>query len=126
MLNINQLRAIEERGLVTSSNLARSTIMRVAWLFFIVVLGILSSWFWDIGWQYLTDPGQGLPTGPWQAVLVRIILSFIIAATTFANMYSKINQNTQESWIPYFLAFQNGFFWDALFQSVAQTVNSGN
>jgi hypothetical protein len=96
----------------------------VAVLFIIVVVGILASWFWDVGWKYLAAPEQGLNVGPALAIIVRAILSFIAAAITVVSVYGKIDQNTQESWIPCFLAFRNGFFWDALFQSIAATFKS--
>lgn len=123
MLDIDKMRFIEERGRDGRAISRRTANLRVAVLFIVVVLGILASWFWDVGWKYLAAPEQGLNVGPVLAVIVRVILSFIAAAITFVSVYTKIDQNTEESWIPYFVAFQNGFFWDALFQSVAASLN---
>ena len=125
MFNIKKLRSIEARGMSDQPDPQRSAAIRVFWLFLIVVLGILASWFWEIGWAYLADTTKPFQLGPFPAIVVRVILSFIAAGVTFVTMYSKINQNTQESWIPFLLAFQNGFFWDAIFQGVAQAVSGG-
>ena len=123
---LKRMQAIESRGRPGQADSAENANIRVLWLFLIVVAGILASWFWEIGWEYLADTTQPIRVGPALAVVVRVILSFIAAAVSFANMYTKINQNTQESWIPYFLAFQNGFFWDAIFQGIAQSFSSSS
>jgi hypothetical protein len=91
-------------------------------LFLLVVLGILANWFWSIGWEYLSDPSAGLSFGPTLTILVRIILAFIAAALTFVPIYNKIGQTSEESWVPYFLAFQNGFFWEAALDAVIRTI----
>ena len=121
MDNFKKIRSTELRGQVEKYKPDRSALIRVIVLFGIVVIGILASWFWGVGWEYLSDTSKPLVLGPFLAILVRVILSFIAAAVSFTSMYNKINQNTQESWVPYFLAFQNGFFWDAIFQGIAQT-----
>jgi len=41
---------------------------------------------------------------------VRVALLLIAAGLTFIPTYNKIGQSTGDSWVPYFLAFQNGFF----------------
>ena len=98
---------------------------RVAILFLILVLGILASWFWEIGWQYIAEPQNGLQFGPLPAFLVRVVLAFIIAAITFLSAYGQINKPSAESWVAYFVAFQSGFFWDAIFRSVTASFTSG-
>lgn len=120
MLNIKKMCTIEERGLdeAISKQTAKKNVLL---LFVLVVVGILANWFWGIGWEYLADPSKGLNLGPKLVIIVRVILSLLAAALTFIAAYEKINQNTKESWIPYFIAFQTGFFWDALFQSMAAT-----
>ncbi len=82
-------------------------------LFFVVLGGILAKWFWAIGWDYLKAPEAGLAFGSLQMLLVRVILALIAAVLTFIPAYNKIGQTTGESWLPYFLAFQSGFFWEA-------------
>ena len=51
---------------------------------------------------------------------VRVVLSLIIALLTFVPVYNKIGQSTSESWVPYTLAFQNGFFWHAAYNTIAK------
>ena len=58
----------------------------------------------------MAKPAAGLAFGSWLEILIRVILSLIAAALTFVPTYNKIGQSSQESWVPYFLAFQNGFF----------------
>lgn len=87
-------------------------------LFILVIAGILAKWFWGIGWSYLRDPGAGLDFGSWTLFAVRLALSLIAAALTFMPIYNKINQPTGDSWVPYILAFQNGFFWESALDAV--------
>jgi hypothetical protein len=95
---------------------------KIAILFLLVVVGILANWFWSTGWEYLSDPSAGLSFGPALTVLVRIILAFIAAALTFVPIYNKIGQTSDESWVPYFLAFQSGFFWEAALDAVVRAI----
>ncbi len=127
MFNIQTLKTIEERGIVRKSPglVQTKAQQRIAILFLLVVLGILANWFWVIGWEYLANPSKGLNTGPLLAVGVRIALSFLAAALTFVSTYNKINQSTSESWVPYLLAFQNGFFWQAAFDTIARQFQAG-
>lgn len=57
-------------------------------------------------------------------VIARLIVSFIAAGLSFNTIYTKVNQNSTESWTPYVLAFQNGFFWDAIIKNVTATYQS--
>ena len=86
---------------------------KAALLFLLLIAGILAKWFWDIGWTYLRNPEAGLHFGSWTMLAVRLALSIIAAGLTFIPIYNKIGQSTGESWVPYILAFQNGFFWEA-------------
>jgi hypothetical protein len=95
---------------------------KIVVLFLLVVLGILSSWFWSIGWDYLADPSAGFTFGPTLTILIRVILAFIAAALTFVPTYNKIGQTSEESWVPYFLAFQSGFFWEAALNAVVRSL----
>lgn len=94
---------------------------KVVLLFALVVLGILAHWFWGIGWDYLKDPSKGFHAGGWAVFWVRLGLSFIVAALTFVTTYKKIDQNSSESWVPFLLAFQNGFFWEAAFGTLVKS-----
>jgi len=130
MLSIQTLKTIEERGMAKKTlRVAGSTNtkvqQRIIILFLLVVVGVLANWFWVIGWEYLANPSKGLDLGPALAVVVRIVLSFFAAALTFVPTYNKINQSTSESWVPYLLAFQNGFFWQAALEIVARQFQSG-
>ena len=89
-------------------------------LFGMLVMGILANWFWTLGWAYIGDPSSGLAFGSPLEMLIRVILSLIAAALTFVPTYNKIGQSSQESWVPYFLAFQNGFFWEATFYTLTK------
>ena len=93
---------------------------KIVLLFVILFLGILANWFWVAGWEYLRNPDAGFVVGPPLAILIRAGLSIIAAALTFIPTYNRIGQPTGESWVPYFLAFQNGFFWEAALGAVAK------
>jgi hypothetical protein len=97
---------------------AREGGWRIAVLFLVVVLGVLASWFWGLGWAYLRDPSAGLYLGTAVEIVVRVVLSLIAAALTFVPTYNKVGQSSAESWVPFFLAFQNGFFWEATFDAL--------
>jgi hypothetical protein len=51
-----------------------------------------------------------------------VVLAFIAAALTFVPIYNKIGQTSEESWVPYFLAFQSGFFWEAALDAVVRAI----
>lgn len=85
--------------------------------YFCVVLGMLSRWLWVIGWVYVHDPTIGLQIGPPQAVIVRILLSFIAASMTFVATYDMINKMARDKWKVYFYAFACGFLWMFNFQA---------
>jgi hypothetical protein len=93
---------------------------QITLLFVLVVTGILANWFWNLGWDYLRDPEAGLALRPATAVLVRVALGVIAAALTFIPVYRQIRETDAESWVDYFLAFQNGFFWEAALRAVVR------
>jgi hypothetical protein len=93
---------------------------KVVLLFLLVVLGVLAHWFWNLGWEFLRNPDEGITWGPPAVILVRVALSFIAAALTFVPIYNKIGQPTEQSWVAYFLAFQNGFFWEAAMEAIVK------
>ncbi len=95
---------------------------KVVVLFLVVFSGILAHWFWNLGWAFVRDPQAGLDFGPPLVILVRLVLSLIAALLTFVPTYNKVKQPTSESWVPYFLAFQNGFFWEAALEAVMRGV----
>ena len=91
---------------------------RIVFLFAVVVSGILASWLWKIGWAYLKDPSEGLLIGSVLSIIVRFALSIIAAILIFKPTYEKINQSSSESWIPPFVAFQNGFLCQDLLDTI--------
>jgi|Deesub1362A_J573_1020465.scaffolds.fasta_scaffold04445_2 hypothetical protein len=93
---------------------------RAALLFLVLLAGILAHWFWNLGWAFVRDPRAGLDFGPPLVILVRLALSLIAALLTFVPTYNKVQQPTSESWVPYFLAFQNGFFWEAALEAMVR------
>jgi hypothetical protein len=90
---------------------------RVVWLFVVVLFGICAHW----AFEYIgaaREAGTD-PTWPSAAEIVaQIIFAGIVGCLIFLNVYDKVKKPTSESWAVYFLAFQNGFFWQALFESV--------
>jgi hypothetical protein len=89
----------------------RAARLRVVLLFLLVVVGVLAAWFWDVGSTYLasTDPNKELEWGTFGAFIVRSGLALIVAGLTFPTIYEKVAKPTKDSWIAFFLAFQNGF-----------------
>ncbi len=96
-----------------------SSAAKLALLFSGLFLGIIGSWFYPIGTKYLDDPSQGLQLGTPVAFVVRLILSAIIGGVIFAAVYSKIKDAGND--VGFFIAFQNGFFWNALLAGVFGT-----
>lgn len=91
---------------------------RVAALYLLMVVGVMAHWFWSAGWGYLGDPAGGLQLGSGLMILVRFLLALIASALTFVPTYNKISKPDGLDWVPYFLAFQNGFFWEAALETV--------
>jgi hypothetical protein len=92
----------------------------VVLLFLMLVAGIMASWFWSIGWEYLHDPSVGLLLGSPTEIAVRLALGIIAAALTFVPVYKEIAQAGGEMWVSYLVAFQNGFFWEAALVAVVR------
>ncbi len=126
MVSMEQNELARRPGQDKENNL-KETKLRVGLLFLLVVLGILASWFWEIAWAYLANPESGLVTGSFLSIIVRVLLAFIIAALTFSNIYMAIKEKEGEQsaalFIFYLIAFQNGFFWDALLKTVQSSFN---
>lgn len=119
----------EQEGLKQKRNLASDAAenaarTRVVALFALVVVGVLAAWFWDVGSAFIANkaPDKELQLGSWAEVGVRAGLAAIVGFITFPTIYEKIGKSTGESWIAYFLAFQNGFFWQSVFEGVKETI----
>jgi hypothetical protein len=101
-------------------------------LFAMLVAGIMASWFWSIGREYLHDPSAGLLFGSPTGIAVRLVLGItlaphcvqhsagVAAALTFVPVYKEIAQAGSEMWVSYLVAFQNGFFWEAALNAVVR------
>jgi len=111
--------ALEARG-VDAESAKSGAAFRVVGLFLLVVLGVVAAWFWDIGSAYLAseDPNKTFQWGTWADFGIRAGLAVVVALLTFPTIYEKVGKTTKDSWIAYFLAFQNGFFWQAVFEGV--------
>ncbi|MFN2431293.1 MAG: hypothetical protein ABR599_00470 [Gemmatimonadota bacterium] len=120
LFSIEAMRRREARGLRRSEDPRAEASRRVLVLFLVVVLGVFTKWFWEALWIFVADPAGGLPIGSPAVLAARLAISFIVAALTFVAIYNKIDQSSGESWAPYLLAFQNGFFWQATFDAVAR------
>lgn len=91
---------------------------RLAWLtviglFGAIVLGIFLSWVYP----NLTDVAHddaGFDLGGLDTVAARLVLSLIIAGASFVPIYNMTQLVRTEPWLAYFVAFQNGFFWQAI------------
>jgi len=130
MFGLERMREIEARGSQirpTAANGAggASPGAGIAILFVLVVVGILANWFWGVGWDYIAKPTGGIAFGDLLTILVRVVLAFIAAALIFVPTYNKIGQSSSESWVPYTLAFQNGFFWHAAFDAITRQFGGG-
>ncbi len=120
-LQVRQSETIQKAQELTPSQEKRSdiqTTIALIFLFLLIVVGILANWFWEIGWAYLKNPRQRLIKGPHLVIVIRILLSVVAAALTFVPTFNKIEQSTGDSWVPYALAFQNGFFWQAALDAI--------
>lgn len=116
--SLQTMRSVEAKALAPERK--QSAGARIFGLFLLVVIGIIASWFWDIGTTYLKDTSKGLQLGSWTEFLVRVGLALVVAGVTFVAIYNKVGKSSGESWIPYFLAFQNGFFWEAILEGVSK------
>ena len=119
---VRRMAQIEERAPTVNDGTPR-----VGLLFVSVVVGILANWVLGVSFYFLSLPTdeQTFPTllslfGPLAGFAVRTLASLIIGGVVFFVIYMRINTNTSESKMTYFLAFQNGFFWQAIFSPLLE------
>jgi hypothetical protein len=105
---------------MTRLMLVKESPWRTFSLYLLMVAGVLAHWFWVLGWEFLREPHEPLLFGSPLSIAIRVLLAFIAAALTFVPTYNKISQGEGLSWVPYFLAFQNGFFWEAAMDAVVR------
>lgn len=53
-------------------------------------------------------------------MLARVALGVIAAGLTFIPVCRQIREADAEAWVAYFLAFQNGFLWEAVLSAVVK------
>jgi hypothetical protein len=114
---VTERRPLEARG--QSEAEAEPVAKRRVWLLFLVViLGVFGKWAFEIVGAYIDD-SSAAPTFPKAGeIIARAIFAVLVSAIIFPTIYSKIDTATGESRVTYFIAFQNGFFWQSLFDSV--------
>ncbi len=94
------------RGKVVSEKVARSNLIKI---FVCVFLGILASFLYEYLLKLIPNP-SAVPFNP-TLFIVELLLSFIVAPLIFVPIYKLLDVNTSETWMIYFVAFQNGFVW---------------
>jgi hypothetical protein len=122
MRPVRRMAEIEERAPAVNDGTKRVILLFVA-----VVIGILSNWVLSVSFFFLSLPTgeQTFSTllslfGPLAGFTVRTLASLIIGGVVFFIIHTRINTNTSESKMTYFLAFQNGFFWQAIFSPLLE------
>ena len=83
-----------------------------------VVLGILLHWIWEV---LVATLGSGqLDFGPWQIVIARIGIAFIVGLVSFIGIWKQLESVDPK--IRFFVAVTQGFAVDALANPVVQVV----
>ena len=80
--------------------------------------GISLNWYWTVGWEYLTNLSAGLQFGEAFEIGVWLAMGVIAGALTFVQAYKEIVSQGGETWMPYLVAFNNGFFREAALDAV--------
>ncbi len=94
----------------------RRRLRRTLALYFTVALGVLAQFIFG---AYLENSDQALGTFS----LIRIILALVVGAIVFPSIYRSANFERQKPHpIQFFIAFQNGFFWQALLHALAKAI----
>ena len=114
--------AIEARPLVAAQQpeaSARSTArQRVGLLYLVVILGVFAKWAFEVAGAYI-DNSSAAPTFPGTgAIIARAVIAVIVSAVIFPSVYTKLDTATGDTRMVYFVAFQNGFFWQSLLDAV--------
>ena len=101
-------------GPETTTELARPAPfkLRITWLDVIYAIAMLVGILAKEVWDSLNETGQ------FQVRVVRIALAFIVSPIIYASVYSRFVQD-ELTILGLALAFQNGFFWQAVFRSAA-------
>jgi len=100
---------IEMRGVRGKAISEKAAQMNVVKIFICVFLGIVASFVYEYLLKLMPDPSAEA----FNPVLfiVQLLLSLIVAPLIFVSVYKLLDVNTSETWMIYFVAFQNGFFW---------------
>ena len=87
--------------------------------FVAILLGVMAKAVWD----YLNERLEGL-TPPLRTLLIKIALATIIAVLIYSTAISNVPDSHVLTLAGISLAFQGGFFWQSLFQNLAQSFAS--
>ena len=118
--SLKRMQEIEQQSHANATDSQRKARRRVIFLFVAVLLGIIAKWLWEVLNEYLADTSKGLVLGS-GTILARMAVSLIIAGVTFNSIYNRVGKGTGDTNLPFFVAFQNGFFWQAIFDAVGQS-----
>ena|SRR3990172_1005872 len=93
----------------------RQRIRQTLGLYFAVALGVLAQISFGVFIRGSTTAQINLN------VMMQIGLALVVGATIFPTVYRSAGFNRRKPHIVhYFIAFQNGFFWEAILQSLAK------
>jgi hypothetical protein len=90
---------------------------RDAVLFVLLVGGMLARGAFDALNEYV-HAAENAPSLPWKKRLARMALPLLPAVMLFQPVLSQATEGDWISWQLAVFSFQNGFFWDALFDKI--------
>lgn len=110
-------------GVISSGNVRDASpdvapFWRDAILFGLLVAGMLARGTFDALKEYV-DATDNAPSRPWKKRLARLAVPLLPAVMLFQPVLSQA-QGSEISWQLAVFSFQNGFFWDALFDTIQQ------
>ncbi len=119
-IGIRAMKTTEQEALTRGGKTDGHPLLRVFALLAVVIIGIIASWFWVVGSEFLANQAKDkeMAWGTWEEFYIRVLLAAIIAIVCFMAIHQKIGQGSTESFVPFFVAFQNGFFWQSLLEGV--------
>jgi len=109
---IGDLVQIEMRGARGKRISEKAAQFNLVILFFCVFLGIFFSFLYEFLTKYIADPSKVVFNS--SIFIAQLLLSLIVVPIIFLSIYKLLDVNTSETWMIYFVAFQNGYFWKDL------------
>lgn len=96
---------------------SRQKLVNTLLLYVAVVFGVVSQFLFAA----FTQNGTQIYVGSWA---LKIVLALIVGGAIFPTIYRSAGFNRHSPrLIQYFIAFQNGFFWQALLQIISKQTN---